>query len=109
MRNEGTVVSRIRWRNVKKSRRIEDTPATAAVSGGRRRGQPKKHLVGPLIKAAVRNVRERNAVGRLYHAICRYSSGFEPRRKGRRAAGCHCARALRIGRQRLCARRRNRG
>src|SRR5205085_11824287 len=101
MRNEGTVASsKVGRRNVKKRRRIEN-PRTTAIPTRRRRGQPQKHLLRPLVEAAIGTVRECDAVCRIHHAIRRRSTGLKPGcEKSRR----YLTRGLWVGGHRLCPR-----
>src|SRR4029453_14587033 len=91
-------------RDVEERGRLEDASAAAAVAQRRGRSRPEKHLIRPLIEAAVRVVREVQTVGGLDDAVRGNGSRFEPRVERGSAAGRDRARRLRVGGQRLCAR-----
>src|SRR5207253_10547068 len=82
MGNERAVAVLIGGRHVKKSGRIEDPPTAAVGSWGQRR-QPQKHLLRPpiegtIILLVIRPFLEHDAVCRIYGAVQRDGSRFEP-------------------------------
>ena len=87
MREEGTSAVGCRRRYVKESGRIKDASTASAISGRGRRSQPQKHLLRPLIEAAIGNIGKGDAVCGIDHAVQRYASRLKPTRKYRSGDG----------------------
>src|SRR4030081_1015783 len=83
MWEKGAAAVRCGGGNVKKSWRIKDPSTAAAVSGWGWRSQPEKHLLRPLIEAAIRRIGKVDTVSGIYHAIQSDGSRVEPSLKYR--------------------------
>src|SRR5216684_4928286 len=105
MCKKGAVAARIRGRNVKKARRIEDMCA-AAVGRWGRRGQPQEHLLRPLIEATIRGGADAT-VCRVCHSVeLHYSADNAARLKPTgKCRGRQRAKVLRVSRHRRWCRR----